>query len=1351
MTPPQLPPPSPPHAPAPSTPPPLPPWTPPEAILGLSRGLQRPEETCSLDLQQVTQIGFLFLFTLAMLLVVLSFGRRIVIEILKRPRTRRPERSRNGPSHDLASALLTSLAGGGRHSTGHATQLMNRARAGSFSMSGDQSADNIDATVAEFKEQLEKKDEEVSRHLHTIEQLKSVVQDLENRQALRIAAMGLSTLRSARSQSGASSVGTSRSNAPSTRSNASSMRSNAQSNGDGERPMAPNTRPNAAGKRPMAPETRLNVPRRGSTQAQAAQGAASRSGMMSSRPLPRPQQRPSMESPRQTTPKGVAPLDVSQRSSQAQSSTGSLASLASPRSETARRRAGSKTSRDGSETSRRLAADPERAAAAAAERQEMLEADRALAEHSTGQTTARSRPDGSRRGSFKIQRRGSAANRAFANLRAKKSEILGAAPTPADAAPRASVGGALSNFLSAVGGTCTRRGVPDIDEGPIAEDDDDGGGGGGVGSSARYSSGSIDSEDMDAGASARHSTMSTESAASVSWRDREREACEERPQHTWSASQWIKAHRIDEILAEAVLAPIIAHEPSGVAQFTYCKGLTRDDLHRLLQGEDAPALLDMIEELLWDGVAELQETPAAGGQDLSAKFASEAAYMLEFGSVDTYYSGLEALLGPPAMDPADAMRREFCEGADADNVFTTSNGITTTSREEYEFVAHPVEGKAYPERKELIGRPELRRRPLRPDHFKEQLERKNAELVAGLHSPLIEEETVAGRLYTGPAYEKLNLVLRAQSGNAFLRMRCKELCQGNTYATTIHAVASCVLKLSKLTTATRVYRGLSGAALPASFFEPNAEGVCGGVEFGFMSTSKAKSEALAYATSEAHRGKVFCPTLLEMEQGMVSRGAEMSWLSQYPHEEEVLFSPLLGVEAQSSRIEKGVLVVQLRCTVNVTARTLEQQMSKRRRLVQEMCDNIEHELTRQLATPEWEGMAMIAEGHVDDDHLEEEDERKTVAFQEKEKGGRRRKQRPNHRPKPRQSATPGEGEGELDGHAHARSMLRTVMVEVSSKDPSYYNDDQAWGDAIASAVAASQQVAAWPEALRRLCAAVNLDGPRKLMMAKNLIVGFRNFGLAEAEVLELLLRVSSALHGLTIHDGGDRSRWPDEAAWARCVAALARGVANSHSLHQLNLRHVNLHAEAGRVMAEALRSNATLTSLRFANNGLEPANLATAVGGKRQLKTLAIDYTKLEGETLPEVVALVASSPSLTQLSLLNCNLSAEAGALLAEALKMSTAHNLLLNTLDARGNQFDSAVGFAIADALHGNFRLTQLQVASNPMGQEAFAAVKHALEQVVKAWKTSPEGRAAIEGRNKQVGRGDKAKGAIGELFGW
>ena len=121
--------------------------------------------------------------------------------------------------------------------------------------------------------------------------------------------------------------------------------------------------------------------------------------------------------------------------------------------------------------------------------------------------------------------------------------------------------------------------------------------------------------------------------------------------------------------------------------------------------------------------------------------------------------------------------------------------------------------------------------------------------------------------YTGPIYEKLNAVLRALSGNPLLKKRCEELTRGNTYATTIHAVSSCVLKLSKLAMATKVYRGLQGAALPTGFFEPNEYGVCGGIEFGFTSTSLAKAEALAYATSVAQgKGSASCPTLLELDQ-----------------------------------------------------------------------------------------------------------------------------------------------------------------------------------------------------------------------------------------------------------------------------------------------------------------------------------------------------------------------------------------------------------------------------------------------------------------------------------------------------
>ena len=52
----------------------------------------------------------------------------------------------------------------------------------------------------------------------------------------------------------------------------------------------------------------------------------------------------------------------------------------------------------------------------------------------------------------------------------------------------------------------------------------------------------------------------------------------------------------------------------------------------------------------------------------------------------------------------------------------------------------------------------------------------------------------------------------------------------NKYTTTLHAVNSAVIKLGKLTTATKVYRGIAGMALPTEFWQPNQFGVKGGVE-----------------------------------------------------------------------------------------------------------------------------------------------------------------------------------------------------------------------------------------------------------------------------------------------------------------------------------------------------------------------------------------------------------------------------------------------------------------------------------------------------------------------------------------
>ena len=136
-------------------------------------------------------------------------------------------------------------------------------------------------------------------------------------------------------------------------------------------------------------------------------------------------------------------------------------------------------------------------------------------------------------------------------------------------------------------------------------------------------------------------------------------------------------------------------------------------------------------------------------------------------------------------------------------------------------------------------------------------------------------------------------------------------------------------------------------------------------------------------------------------------------------------------------------------------------------------------------------------------------------------------------------------DGGLTGPLAAESTLATELHAASSEPPEYYNDDQAWGDAIARAVAAGEAVGRWPDALRRLCDAAHV-APSALMGAKQLVLGFLNMAppvaQAVAEVLEVLLRTSSSLTTLTLHDGGETRAWTHDAppeAWAGCAGAVA--------------------------------------------------------------------------------------------------------------------------------------------------------------------------------------------------------------------
>ena len=103
-----------------------------------------------------------------------------------------------------------------------------------------------------------------------------------------------------------------------------------------------------------------------------------------------------------------------------------------------------------------------------------------------------------------------------------------------------------------------------------------------------------------------------------------------------------------------------------------------------------------------------------------------------------------------------------------------------------------------------------------------------------------------------------------------------------------------ILKLSALSKPTRVYRGVreTSMQLPSRFFEAPQGGFAGGVERSFMSTTRSAAVAVDYSGGEAVGGSILT---IDFEMG--SRGAAVQWLSQYPHEEELLYARSLPPRA----------------------------------------------------------------------------------------------------------------------------------------------------------------------------------------------------------------------------------------------------------------------------------------------------------------------------------------------------------------------------------------------------------------------------------------------------------------------
>ena len=171
----------------------------------------------------------------------------------------------------------------------------------------------------------------------------------------------------------------------------------------------------------------------------------------------------------------------------------------------------------------------------------------------------------------------------------------------------------------------------------------------------------------------------------------------------------------------------------------------------------------------------------------------------------------------------------------------------------------------------------------------------------------------------------------------------------NLYPNTIHALVSAALKLQRQAPPLHrvtLYRGLARPPANLSFPASDTE-AAGFTEFGFMSTTRNKEMAVQY--SRVTEGNPVA-TVLTIESGAVDRAASLGAFSQFPDEEEYLWTPLSYVEPEPEERQEiemfarcGVVrIVPVRVNVNLKSQTIEE-IQGQRKVILESVVNVQRD------------------------------------------------------------------------------------------------------------------------------------------------------------------------------------------------------------------------------------------------------------------------------------------------------------------------------------------------------------------------------------------------------------------------
>ena len=111
------------------------------------------------------------------------------------------------------------------------------------------------------------------------------------------------------------------------------------------------------------------------------------------------------------------------------------------------------------------------------------------------------------------------------------------------------------------------------------------------------------------------------------------------------------------------------------------------------------------------------------------------------------------MIGPPLLFNGkldESMKQEHTARDDSSLEFTSSNGVTTTSATEWEVAIAPVTARAYPDRVSFAPDDPRRRVPQAIEELLPAMDERNKRLEANKQTPMVTDELIAAKLYTGP-------------------------------------------------------------------------------------------------------------------------------------------------------------------------------------------------------------------------------------------------------------------------------------------------------------------------------------------------------------------------------------------------------------------------------------------------------------------------------------------------------------------------------------------------------------------------------------------------------------------------